>query len=1194
MRRLVAVLLVVTVVAAGAADALAQGFTGGLRGAVRDADGVVPGVTVTLTNDATGVVRSTQSNGVGEYTFPNLPSGAYSLQASLQGFKTYRRGGLTVATQQFLTIDITLELGTLTETVNVTQRAPVIDRSTASIGTVLDRLALQTLPSAGRNAFMLGTTVPTVVPSGDAQFNRQQDQTNASLASLGGGTRRGNNYTLDGVPITDLRNRQAANPTIEALDDLNVQVHTYDAEMARTGGGVFNATLRSGANIMRGSGFFQTRPVWGQTNNYFSDIAGRPKPQSPYYLGGGGVGGPIVRNRTFFWFAAEAYTDTQTRNASELMPTSAERRGDFSATTNAAGQPVIIYDPLTRRPFPGNVIPSERLNPVALEMTKYLPLPDVEVDNGSANYTRTSLIKTKGTQQYTGKIEHKVSDAISLSGFYLWNKSEEPCANYFGTADQSDPNRFADPADYRLKRRPQIVAINNSWMVSRDSMLALRFGWTDFPDDDTLSLSFDPSTLGFSPTYLNQITVQKFPSVRIRGYDTFRSQTLGAMDPVQRRWYSTSFNGSYTRAIGRHMVKVGGDYRRLGLDFFSTGGGAGDFDFDKDITSSNGSNTSTTDGNAFASFLLGLPSALPNRQSRITLSTPVNIYAHYAGGYLQDDWRVGRALTLTYGLRLEHETGMAERNDNFTVGFDRAVTNALSSVVIPADALAGVGARTVTGGLLYAGVDGNRRTQGNPPAVKWSPRVGAAYALGERTVLRGGYGIYWAPYNYPPPSASQNNYGQVGYTQNTILVQNAASPTTTLTNPFPSGLVPTLRNSLGTLSGVGTNVSYVDQDSGAPRVQQYSVDLQHQLPGEQAITVSYIGSRGDHLSLGGTQDTPVNINQLDPRFMALGPALLTSLPNPFFGHPDAGPFASRPTLTRQQLLRPFPQFGDIMARHVLEGKSRYNAAVVEWTRRPGAWLGGRVSYTYSRLMDNQMGETNFTSGPTTGPNPLNHYNYMAWLPRCTTTNAAACYNPDAEYAVSLLDVPHRVILAPIAELPFGRGRRFGSDNRLVEWLAGGWTVSAAIHMQSGFPIPVIQGDNTGTLSGTQRPNLVPGVPLETPGSYADRLASADHPTATWLNPAAFSAAAAYTYGNAPRTLTDVRTPGYYNVDAKFIKTFRRGGQMAQVTVEILNLLNRVNVRTLNGRNIFGNSNFGQTASQAGFMRIAQFMVRYSF
>src|SRR5437762_3263817 len=279
-------LLVVTT--AGAV--FGQGFQGGLRGSVKDSGGVIPGVEVTLINEQTNINRSTVTNERGEYAFANVEPGNYGVKAVLQGYKTVDRGGIRIGTQQFLVLDLTLEVGAITENVTVTGESPLIETANASTGTVLDSETLQTLPSPGRAAFLVGVSIPTVIPSGDAQFNRQQDQTNASLLSLGGGTRRGNNYTLDGVPVTDLTNRAVANPTIESLDDVKVQVHTYDAEMGRTGGGVFNTTLKSGSNAFHGNAFYQVRPIWAQTNNYFSEKAGRPKPESPYRLAGGAFG----------------------------------------------------------------------------------------------------------------------------------------------------------------------------------------------------------------------------------------------------------------------------------------------------------------------------------------------------------------------------------------------------------------------------------------------------------------------------------------------------------------------------------------------------------------------------------------------------------------------------------------------------------------------------------------------------------------------------------------------------------------------------------------------------------------------------------------------------------------------------------------------------------------------------------------
>src|SRR5437773_1470569 len=450
MRTRAALLLTAFAVLSTAGVLFGQGFQGGLRGSIKDAGGVVPGVEVTLTNEKTNISRTTTTNERGEYVFSNVEPGSYSVKATLSGYKTIDRKQIPIGTQQFITLDLTMEVGSIEENIIVTGQSPVIETSNASQGTVLDSAALQALPAPGRNAFMIGTTVPTVIPTGDTQFNRQQDQTNASLLSLGGGPRRGNNYTLDGVPITDLRNRASANPSIEALEDVKVQVHTYDAEMARTGGGVFNTTLKSGSNSFRGTGFYQTRPIWAEKNNFFGQKAGIPKPNNPYYLGGGGFGGPIIKNRTFFWFAAEDYHDVQTRNLSVIFPTAAERAGDFSALTDVQGRPVIIYDPLTSRtvngavvrdPFLGNRIPANRINPVAAAMLKYMPMPDTNVDNGTTNYTRTALINNKFQQEYTIKIEHKLTNKVSVSGFYLYNRTDEPDADYFEPG-LNGPNRF--------------------------------------------------------------------------------------------------------------------------------------------------------------------------------------------------------------------------------------------------------------------------------------------------------------------------------------------------------------------------------------------------------------------------------------------------------------------------------------------------------------------------------------------------------------------------------------------------------------------------------------------------------------------------------------------------------------------------------------------------------------------------------
>jgi hypothetical protein len=1144
--------------------AFAQTFTGGLRGVVSDANGVIPGVSVTLLNEETGAAREAISNEQGQYNFAAVPPGNYTVTAELTGFRRFESKGIRVAAQQFVTLDVRLEVGQLQETITVTGAAPLIDTSNATGGGVISTEQLSTLPSGGRSAFLFAVTLPTVVASGDPQFNRQQDQTNASLLSLGGGTRRGNNYLVDGVPVTDMRNRASANPSIESLDDVAVQVHQYDAEAGRTGGGTFNVATRSGTNDWHGSGFYQTRPRWGAANNYFSEKAGQPLPETYFHLGGGGVGGPIVRNRTFFWYAMEGYGSNTTRNSPSIrLPTALERQGDFSASTDSAGRQVVIYDPLTgdangngRQPFPGNRIPANRLNQVAVNMLNYLPAAQQQVSNGSSNFANVAQIHDRA-MMYTGKVDHRFSDSVSLSGFYLYNKTDEPCANYIEPG-LDGPNRFIDNGDYLLLRRVHTLALNNTWLPSSNTVVTLRYGMTKFIDDDTLSIDFDPATLGFAPAFSSAIQTPKFPIVNITDY-----YQLGAQDPVDRNWYSWSANGSVSKLVGRHTFKVGMDYRRIGNETQSFSGGAGNFNFDRRYTTlnplQNGVDGATPSGNALASLLLGYPTGDPGNLSRILVSEPADYFVNYFGGYIQDDFRVNAKLTLNAGLRIEHEDGLREAENRFTVGFDRTVN--------PGGALGAAGAR---GGLMYAGVNGNPEVQGDQPAMKFSPRVGLVYSMNAKTVVRGGYGIYQAPWNYQAVGSA--NYGQVGYSQNTFMVQGQFAPTANLTNPFPAGVNQPRGNTLGVLEGYGSNIEFIDQDKKAPYVQQYSFDVAREIGGSMAVGFEYNGATGRNLGLGGSNDGTININQLSPQHLALGAdALNAQVPNPFAGLLP-GTNLNGATISRAQSLRPYPQFGNILMRQNTGGKNQYHAAIFKLEKRMSRGWGGRINYTYSNLKDNQFGEGN---------------SYSA-----TNGNMQDAYNLDAEYVTGLLDVPHKLVFSPIVELPFGEGKRWAQSG-VGAAILGDWTISSIIAFESGFPFSVANSSNSLSAYGfqVQRPNLT-GSDLATTGDREDRLYAPPASTNTWLDPNGF-VHPGFALGTAERTLTDVRTPHRNNWDFVASKDVRMGGgRRAQIRLEVLNITNTVKADA--PTTTLGSAAFGRVSRQRGFMRLTQLMFRYSF
>ena len=1145
------------------ATARAQSSTAGVRVEVRESTAVVPGVTVQLVNEATGVVRETVSNDSGEFDFPAVLPGTYTVRASLAGFKTFERRGIEIATQQFVTTDVRLELGDFQETLTVTAAPPLLDSTTASIGSVLPAREFNALPSIARNLYMMSAIVPTVVTSGNQAFTRLQDLNHPSLVSLGGGARRANNYLIDGVSHTDLVNRPSVNPSLEATESINVQLHTYDAETGRTGGGTYNVTARSGGNQYRTGVFYQMRPDALVSNNFFNAVAGRPSPSSYFRNAGGGVGGPLVRNRTFFWYAMEGNRALDSRNSGIRVPTARERLGDFSQSIDSAGQSVVIYDPLTTRTdpatgrlvrdaFPGNRTPLDRLNPVARNILAYYPMPSRETSDGRANLESTAD-QTGYIVMSSIKLDHRFSDRTSTSLLYITNKTSRTNENFWERGQ--GPTRFADPRDGTLDRSLHLLAVNATWVVGNNSAVALRYGFTTLRDDDSTTLAFDPSALGFERTFLDAVQVRKFPQGSIDEYESF-----GAVDPTRRVWNSWSANGAWYRLVGRQTFKSGVDLRVLGVDTQSFTGGAGDLRFDRFYTSADPlANGTANSGNALASFLLGYPSGDPGNQSQLTVSSPLEAFVKYYGAYIQDDLRLTPGLTLNLGLRIEHEDGLRERRNRLAVGFARDLD--------PGGALGGlvVNGAPVRGGLVYAGQHGANDYQGNPPRAKLSPRVGLAYSPAPNTVVRAGYGVYWAPWNYQPVSGV--NYGQVGYVGQTFIRQGQFVPTTTLADPFPAGVRQPVGNTLGALTGVGGQIEFVDQAKGAPRVQQYSAGIERQLGASVSVGVEYVGATGRALGLGGSSDAALNINQLHRRHLSLGPALLDPVPNPFFGRPEGQGFdVASPTVQRRQLLRPFPQFGDILMRQSTLGRSQYHASVFTAEKRVTGGWGGRVAYTYSRLMDNQFGETNFMQS--------------------NTPEALDVYDLDAEYGLGLLDVPHKLTVAPIVHLPFGPGKRWAHSG-LRASLLGGWTVSSIIGLESGFPIAIASAtNNPGLFSRTQRANPTGADPV-TNGSRETRILN------RWLNPAAYEVPPAFTLGTGPRTDGRVRGPHRNNVDLAVMKAVPLGGRLTgEVRLEVLNLTNTVKV--IGPLHTASNAAFGQIRTQSGFMRITQVMVRIGY
>src|SRR5580765_4118723 len=613
----------------------AQSSQGGLRGVVKDQQGVIPGVTVTMINDANGVSRDTVTNGVGEYSFPAIEPGTYTVKATVQGYKTFERKAVPVSVQQFVGLDITLEIGALEETITVTGESPLIETTNASTGDVLDTKTLESIPSPGRSVFLMANLTPTVQTSGNAHWNRMQDQVGNSAMSMGGGAVRGNNYLIDGFPVTDLQNRASTNPSLEAVQDVKVQVHTYDAEMGRTGGGVMNMAAKSGSNQFRGSGYLQFRPESMVSQLLIPKLQGQANVPEYWRDGGGGFGGPIVKNKTFFWFAGEKYVDNQPQAASSLVPTVAELTGNFQGVTRNGAQ-VTIKDPLTGQAFANNIIPASRLNAVGVKLASYLPPADSQIDNGLSNFSMTDQLPNKANQ-WTTKVDHHFNDKIALSGFFLRQVTHEASTNF------NPVNDFVG-SSYQLDRVIKTFVVNNTYVLNSSTVLTLRGGYNHFDDNYNLPYAFDAAGLFNNPGLTNQFSDNnRFPTTTITGY-----KGSGLTNRQANGYYPYGGNGTLSHLMGSHNLKVGGDYRTIGATSLNYGASTGSFTFSGGFS-----------GNALADLLLGYPQGTSN----VPLNTNLDGFVRYYSGYLQDDWRVNNKLTINFGVRLERETGMQEKNN---------------------------------------------------------------------------------------------------------------------------------------------------------------------------------------------------------------------------------------------------------------------------------------------------------------------------------------------------------------------------------------------------------------------------------------------------------------------------------------------------------------------------------------------------
>ncbi|MGI8783663.1 MAG: TonB-dependent receptor domain-containing protein [Acidobacteriota bacterium] len=1138
--------------------------TAQVTGRVSDPSGaVVPGTNLTVTNLGTGLKRETVTNDEGYYTIPLLPPGGYQITVQKDGFKPISQSGITLQVEQVARLDFKLELGSPSETVQVTGGTPLLESETSSVGQVVDNKKIVDLPLNQRNPFSLALLVPGVVGSIGRGF------TGAQL-TINGGRMATNEILLDGIPSAppiDGQNPFTVVPSVDAVQEFRVQTSNYSAEFGLSGGGIINLIYKSGANELHGSLYEFLRNSVFDANNFFANRSGVPRASFKRNQFGGSVGGPVVlpkklfgpfgydgHNKTFFFASYEGLRERVGANLLATVPTAAMRGGDFSQLRNAAGQQIMIFDPTTTMPsgsgfvrqqFPGNVIPADRLDPVARNILRHYPLPNRPGDpnTGLNNFAGSGTLPFD-INQWDVKIDQHLSDRQRFAARF----SRRTVANTFhpvffrgGDLGSADGSLAATEVAHN-------VAFDYLLTVSPTYLVNFRYGFArNLFDILTPSTGFDPTTLGFPAYFRNNLDVLVFPRIAPQGYLTVG--TGDALGIGGAAFEGHTWNLANTKSLSRHVLKFGGEMR-LFRNNNRQAGNNGNFNFSRSLTQ--GPNPQVaTGGDGFASFLLGLGGGTVTKNLKF-----VSTQSFYYGFYLNDDWKATSKLTFNLGLRYDLSTPRTERFNRHNY-IDLQAPHPLGAQIKDKPGFSECPAcASLKGGLVFASE--KDRTLYETDSNNIAPRFGFAYQATKRTVVRGAYGLFYST----SAQAAAGTIGINGYRSNSPLLGSldGLTPNHYLRDPFPNGYVPVTGNSLGLMTFVGLGPAATLRNTVTPYTQNWNFGIQHELPGSVLVDASYVGSRGVHLS-----DTFIDVDQLDPKHLALGAKLLEQVPNPFFGLITTGTL-SRPTVQRRFLLRPYPQFDGLFPIYVTGASSIYHSFQLKVEKRLSAGLSLLLAYTKGKLIDD--------ASQTTG-------NYGREGVR---QNA---YDRRGDRSISPNDISQRLVISYVYELPLGRGRAFGRDwNRATDALLGGWQINGITSFQTGLPLTLNAPNTCNCFNQGLRPNISGSAKLS--GDVHDRLDA-------YFNTAVFSQPALYSFGNATRTLPDVRSPGTHNWDFSLFKNFRATERLnVQFRAEAFNALNRVQFGFPDQS--FGNlgRGFGQIRSQANAPRQVQFGLKILF
>jgi Carboxypeptidase regulatory-like domain/TonB dependent receptor len=1101
----------------------AQTFTASIAGTITDPSGsAVAGAKVHLRNMGTNDTRDVTSNSTGAYKFDNLLPATYEITAEVSGFKKYVQSNMILRASTAATVNVRLTVGGTEQTIQVTSEAVLLDTESATNLVTMDDHLIQALPNNYRNPLNLvfalaGTTEAQAgLTSRSASFDQM-----GSMVGLNGGRTGNEQVLIDGAPSTavDWGGLLVA-PVNDSVQEQQVIQNVYDSQYERSGAGVITLITKSGSNSFHGGVYDYMRNSALDATSWSDNRNGGSKALFHRNQFGAYLSGPISKSHHLYFYGAyEGLRQPETDSTLTTVPTAAERSGDFSQTLNPDGSLQLIYNPFsthpdgnggwTRDPFPGNVIPSNLIDPVGQAIANLYPLPNrpnegLEDHN---NYFAQAPGRTDNDkfdwridwgQSAKNRVFVRMSDRVRQNNI-------PPCF-FCNGADTLSNNK-----DYGYQ-----FVLNDTYTPSSTWVIdgyAAYGRWWEGQTQVGLGKQ-NLSAIGLSPSFSPQLN--GLPLVHAELYSS-QGTDYSTFDRYIRS--NVTWIGNVTKQLKRHSLKFGANYDIAFMNLRSDRPVT--FDFGRSFTSCEPvpsgcqaklSASNFTTGNAIASMVLGTGGG----SSQIVMDPAMSL--HTIGLYFQDQWRATDRLTVTAGLRYENQRPATERFNRLTY-FDPNAVNPISTAL----------ASTIHGAFEYAN-DKNRYAWG-PDNRNFAPRLGIAYKVTEKLVARVGAGLFYAPAS---AMVSFDSPGQfLGFSSTTTWIgsQNSQGfvPTNLVSNPFPNGLVQPVGNAQDGLVQVGDG-SFQIWPKGRHRVgytEQWSADLQYQLGSHSVIQAGYTGTRGRHLMYGNPD---LNADQLPTQYLALGSALYDDVPNPFFGVADPNtPLGSAQTVFRNQLLRPFPQYTYLNYTRSLPGaSSAYDALTVKYTKQFSDGLSMISSYVWSKALDN--GSEDFIGWAIGG----------LWRDS---------YNTKLDYTISMHDVPQSFATAFVYDLPYGRGKRWGaSAPGVLTQILGNWEVSGTVRLTSGLPLlaPFYSSNPLGDFGfpGMRFPDLV-GNPKPA------------HQTATnWVNPSAFSEPGDFALGNMPSRMTQLREGATKNFDFALGKGFDLTERFkGQFRAEFLNAFN---------------------------------------